>query len=84
MELNQTKEFNVVLGENGRIIIPVLFRKILNLKAGDQVMIKLSHDNDIILHSPKQSLKKLQALIKSKNTNESLVDSFIERRKEEI
>ena len=77
------KEFNVVVGENGRMIIPALFRKQLNLKAGDEVIVKLSNDNDIIVHSPKQSLKKLQELFK--NTSGSFVDELFEmRRKEEI
>ncbi len=79
------REFNVVVGENGRMIIPSLFRKTLNLKAGDEVVVKLSQDNDIVIHSPKQSLKKLQELIKNKNNGESLVDALFEmRRKEEI
>jgi AbrB family looped-hinge helix DNA binding protein len=79
------REFNVTVGENGRMIIPALFRKHLNLNAGDEVVVKLSTDNDIVIHSPKQSLKKLQAFIKSKNISGSLVDAVIEmRRKEEI
>lgn len=77
------REFNVVVGENGRMIIPAIFRKQLNLKAGDEVVVKLSQDNDIIVHSPKQSLKKLQALFK--NSTDSFVEELLEmRRKEEI
>ncbi len=79
------REFNVTVGENGRMIIPAMFRKQLDLKAGDEVMVKLSPDNDIIIHTPKQSLKKLQELIKNKSNKESLVDALFEmRRKEEI
>ena len=62
------REFNVSIGENGRMIIPALFRKQLNLKAGDEVLVKLSADNDIIVHSPKQSLSKLQKLLKENKT----------------
>jgi len=79
------REFNVTVGENGRMIIPAMFRKQLDLKAGDEVMVKLSQDNDIIIHTPKQSLKKLQELIKNKGGNESLVNALFEmRHKEEI
>ena len=79
------REFNVVVGENGRMIIPSLFRKTLNLKAGDEVVVKLSADNDILIHSPKQSLRKLQELFKNSGNGESLVDALFEmRRKEEI
>ncbi len=77
------KEFNVAIGENGRMIIPAAFRKQLNIKPGDEVIVKLSPDNDIIVHSPKQSLRKLQQLFKS--SNESFVDELFDmRRKEEI
>jgi len=77
------KQLNVTMGENGRLSIPAIFRKQLNLKTGDELVIKLSADNDIILHSPKQSLKKLQALFK--DSTGSFVDELFEmRRKEEI
>jgi hypothetical protein len=80
------REFNVVVGENGRMIIPALLRRTLDLKAGDEVVVRLSADNNIVIHSPKQSLKKLQELFRSKGNNDkSFVDSLIEmRRNEEI
>lgn len=78
------KEFISTLGENGRLIVPALIRKNLELKAGDQLIMRLLDDNSISIHSPKHSLKKLQNLIKSKGEG-SLVDSIIGmRRKEEI
>ncbi len=82
-KLNQytMREFNVVVGENGRMIIPAMFRKHLNLKAGDEVVVKLSVDNDIIIHSPKQSLQKLQQLFKG--SKESFVNELFEMRKKE-
>jgi len=78
------REFNVSVGENGRMIIPALFRKQLNLKAGDEVIVKLSADNDIIVHSPKQSLSKLQKLLKENKTGSLVEELFSMRKKEEI
>lgn len=78
------REFNVSIGENGRMIIPALFRKQLNLKAGDEVLVKLSADNDIIVHSPKQSLSKLQKLLKENKTGSLVEELFSMRKKEEI
>jgi AbrB family looped-hinge helix DNA binding protein len=75
------REFNIVIGENGRMIIPALFRKQLDLKAGDPVVVKLSANNDIIVHSPKQSLQKLQTIFK--NSDKSFVDELFEMRKKE-
>ena len=79
------REFNVIVGENGIMIIPALLRKTLELKAGDEIVMKLSPDNDIVIHSPKQSLKKLQELLKNKSDGGSLVNTLFEiRQKEEI
>lgn len=78
------REQNVIVSENGRIIIPSIFRKELSIKPGDELILSLSPDNDIVVHSPRQSLQKLQNLAASKHKN-SLVDAVIEmRRKEEI
>jgi AbrB family looped-hinge helix DNA binding protein len=77
-------EYNATLSENGRIVIPATIRKELDLGIGDELIISLSNDNDIILHSPKQSLQKLQNIFKSKHKN-NLSDELINmRRKEEI
>lgn len=75
------RQFNITIGENGRMIIPVFFRKQLNIKTGDEVVVSLSDNNDIIVHSPKQSLKKLQQAFKK--TKGSFVDDLFEMRKEE-
>jgi len=76
-------EQNVIVRENGRIIIHAIFRKELNIKSGDELILRLSPDNEIIIHSPRQSLQKLQELFKNKSG--SFVEKLIEmRRKEEI
>ena len=84
-ETNMREErYIVTIGENGRMIIPAAFRKQLNLKAGEEVTVKLNADNDIIVHSPRQSLKKLQDLVAKKN-KKNLVEALIKmRRNEEI
>lgn len=78
------REQNVTVSDNGRIVLPVIFRKQLNINPGDELILSLSPDNDIIVHSPKQSLQKLQDLVARKHKT-GLVDAVIEmRRKEEI
>lgn len=77
-------EYNTTISENGRVVIPATIRKELKLEVGDELIVSLSNDNDIILHSPKQSLSKLQNLLKAKKTG-SLAEELINmRRKEEI
>lgn len=77
------KKINVVVGENGRMIIPSFIRKELDLKAGDELVVKLSPDNDIVIHSPKQSLKKLQSLFQ-KSHKISANDFFLNNHQEQI
>jgi AbrB family looped-hinge helix DNA binding protein len=77
-------EFNTIISNNGRVVIPASIRKELQLKSGDELIVTLSNEKNIILHSPRQSLQKLQNIFKSKN-KKNLVDKFINmRRKEEI
>jgi AbrB family looped-hinge helix DNA binding protein len=77
-------EFNTIISDNGRVVIPASIRKELQLKSGDELIVTLSNEKDIIFHSPRQSLQKLQNIFKSKN-KKNLVDEFINmRRKEEI
>ena len=78
------REYNITVSENGRIVIPAMFRKELNINPGDEVILSISPGNDIIIHSPKQSLQKLQDLFATKQKRK-LVDEVIEmRRNEEI
>ncbi|MES2677706.1 MAG: AbrB/MazE/SpoVT family DNA-binding domain-containing protein [Pseudomonadota bacterium] len=75
-------EYSTTINENGRVVIPALIRKELNLQAGDELMISISDEKDIIFHSPKQSLRKLQNIVKSKN-KKNLTDKLIDMRKNE-
>lgn len=78
------KEFIATLGDNGRLIIPAFIRKNLELKAGDQLIIRLLDDNSISIHSPKHSLRKLQNLVRNKYAG-GLTNSITEiHRKEKI
>jgi AbrB family looped-hinge helix DNA binding protein len=78
------REQNVTVSDNGRIVLPVMFRKQLNINPGDELILSVSPDNDIIVHSPTQSLQKLQDLVAKKHKT-NLVETLIEmRRKEEI
>jgi AbrB family looped-hinge helix DNA binding protein len=75
-------EYKVTVGENGRLILPIKIREQLNLLTGDQVMLVLNEELKLI--PLKDKVRKLQAMIKSRNPeNISLVDSLIESRRKE-
>jgi len=77
-------EQHVTVSENGRIIIPASIRKELNIKSGDELILRLSPNNEIVINSPKQSLQKIQNLIAKKNKT-NLVEALLDiRRKEKI
>ena len=75
------RKLSVTLGENGRMIIPAIFRKQLGIKPGDELIVKLSEENDIIVHSPRQSLHKIQNALQ--NSSGNLVNELFEMRKNE-
>jgi AbrB family looped-hinge helix DNA binding protein len=75
-------EQNVTVSDNGRIVLPVTFRKQLNIKPGDELILTISSENEIIVHSPKQSLAKLQDLVVKKR-KKNLVEAVIDMRRNE-
>jgi AbrB family looped-hinge helix DNA binding protein len=77
------EDFHVSINETGRIVIPAPIRKKLNLRKGDDLIVKLSEQNIINIQTPKQYLDKLQNLIKSKDKKLTLSEDLINMRKEE-
>ena len=76
--LNKAK---VVKG--GKISIPSIYRKSLNIKEGDEIIFNL-HNNEITLTPIKASLKKVRDMIsKYHPANESLIDKLITERRTE-
>jgi len=77
------EDFHVSINETGRIVIPAPIRKKLNLRKGDDLIVKLSEQNIINIQTQKQYLDKLQNLIKSKDKKLTLSEDLINMRKEE-
>jgi AbrB family looped-hinge helix DNA binding protein len=67
--------------KGGKISIPSIYRKSLNIKEGDEIVFNL-HNNELILTPIKASLKKVRDMInKYHPTNESLTDKLIAERR---
>ena len=76
-------EIKTKIGTGGKIIIPASFRKSIHLNVGDDIILHLK-DNDIIMTTASQALKKIQAKLKLHNPNQdSLVDELIQMRRDE-
>ena len=71
------------MGEGGRLVIPVNYRKALGLRPGDEVLITLQ-DGEIRIVSRRQAISKVQELVRryvpeGRSLSEELIQ---ERRKE--
>ncbi len=75
-------EFRTKMGEDGRIVIPMACRKLLQLTAGEELMIKMGEDG-LFVTNLKSSLKKAQALIQQYAKKQSLVDKLKTLREED-
>lgn len=51
------------LGKNGRIVIPVQFRKALGVQAGDELMMSL-HEGEIRIFTRDQAIRNIQAMVR--------------------
>ena len=71
------------LAEGGRIVIPSEFRKALDLKVGDEVIIDLD-EGRLTLSTPRQAIRRAQELVrKYVPEGNSLVDGLIADRRSE-
>ena len=80
------KDLRTKIGEGGRLIIPVSFRRQLHLDIGDEVILHIKED-ELYITTAHQSLAKLQAKIKDymgkTDTPFSLADTLINVRRAE-
>lgn len=77
------KSIKAKIAEGGRIVIPAEYRKKMNLKPGDSVIL-LMEDDEIRITTFKQSIKRAQELVRRYiPEGRSLVDELIQERREE-
>lgn len=70
------------VNQNGRIVIPVSFRKELGIKTGDEVILQL-HGDELRITTLKHRLARAQRLVrKHVKPGTSLVDELIAERRE--
>ena len=76
-------ETRIQIRKGGRLVVPVKLRKALNIKAGDEVVVRL--ENDSIRLIPMQRAVNLAQTIVKQHVPEgvSLVDELIKARREE-
>ena len=72
----------VILGESGRIVLPVAIRKKYGLKSGDRLTV-IEENGSIRLMSMKMALEEIRAsIIAQRGSLKGILDEFIEERHE--
>ena len=78
------QDFKAKITENGRLLIPAALRKELDLKPGDEVLLRV-RDDELRVASLKSSLSKGRKLVKKYvRSNVSLADNLIRDRRNEV
>lgn len=73
----------VVLGENGRIVIPAAIRKALGLKAGDRLTV-ISSAGELRILSRKMALESIRAgILQQGGSLDGILDEFLAERRNE-
>lgn len=72
------------IGEGGRIVIPVEYRRALGLEPGDEVILVLE-DGDVRVMTPQRAVQRAQALVRRYIPEElDLVDELLQERRDEV
>lgn len=72
------------MGEGGRIVIPVEYRRALGLEPGDEVILVLD-DGDVRIMTPQRAVQRAQALVRRYIPEElDLVDELLQERRDEV
>ena len=76
------REFRSKIGEDGRVVIPALFRRELHIEPGEELIIKMEK-NELRVISGKQSLKNAQQKVQLFAKGVSLVEKLKVLRQED-
>jgi bifunctional DNA-binding transcriptional regulator/antitoxin component of YhaV-PrlF toxin-antitoxin module len=77
------ERLNLELGPGGRVVIPAVYRKAMQVDEGDRLMASVV-DGELRLITPRMSIKLAQKMVRETIPGEdSLVDTLVEMRRQE-
>ncbi len=77
------EQITTKLNERGRLVIPAAYRKLLGIKPGDSVVMRIE-DNELRISGVMQALERARRLIRDHvPAGESLSESLIKDRRSE-
>ncbi len=71
------QELKIKIGDGGRLVIPSLYRKLLEIKTGDELVVSIQ-DGELRFFKQKEALKKLREKVKRNVKNHT--DDFLKFR----
>jgi len=75
---------DLTLGPGGRVVIPAVFRKAMQVTEGDRLMARVV-DGELRLITPQMGIRKAQKIVRETIPgDESLVDTLMENRRREV
>lgn len=78
-----TISYHLLLENEGRLTLPPEVRQKLDIKPGDELILRLAEDGSIELLSLRQQVRKIRGIFKNISPERSLVDELIQERREE-
>ncbi|MGH6925448.1 MAG: AbrB/MazE/SpoVT family DNA-binding domain-containing protein [Propylenella sp.] len=79
--LTLPERLDLQLGPGGRVVIPAVFRKAMQVKEGDRLMASVV-DGELRLITPKMGIKRAQRIVRETiPADVDLVDALIEERR---
>jgi len=82
-EFNTVVQFTTEMDARGRLVLPKLVRKHLNLKAKDEVILTMGKDPVVQLSSRKHLAAKFRGQYKHLSAKNSMVTELLAERKKE-
>jgi AbrB family looped-hinge helix DNA binding protein len=76
--------FLVHLRDRGRLVLPAEIRTRLNLREGDELVVRVEPDTSLRLTSVRQVLREIRGLYKARAGHRSLSDELIAERRAEV
>ncbi len=75
-------EHRTTIQDGGRVVIPAAYRRALNIKPGEDVILRLK-DDELHLYPVRQAVNRARRLVRKYVKRKTLVDELLtERRKE--
>jgi AbrB family looped-hinge helix DNA binding protein len=77
-------QYRTKINENGRLVVPAIYRKALGIKPGDELIMRLE-DDELRITNVKQALRRARRVVKQYiRTKKDLTQSLIDDRRKEL